>query len=353
MKIFSSRVMPRSQASTYPRARSADPSIPAALNLILAGLHIFLNLFQLFILPLYLLPKSLWWSVFIIPIACLNNPFWALLHEAIHDSFNSSSRINLIFGRWLSIFFGSPFHVLRLTHLSHHKFNRSPTEKGTEIYDPGDVSKIKASFKYFFYIFCGLYLLEVCSTFIFFLPPNIFRKMRRRLVDHGNVQEKWLAQKLMDKKIVRDIRIDGVAIFLLFALSTFCFGENWKLLLGLLALRTFLISFMDNVYHYRTPLHVTVSGHNLFLPRVLSKLLLNFNLHRVHHANPSVPWVRLPHVFAQQGETFDRGFLTAALDQLRGPIAVSDFAVPSVMLNESRQKSLPESTAITDAAQEW
>jgi Fatty acid desaturase len=331
-------MIPRSQADTYLPARSANLSIPEAFNFSLAGLHIFLNLFQLFILPLYLLPKSLWWSIFLIPIACLNNPSWALLHEAIHDLFNSSGRINLVFGRLLSIFFGSPFHVLRLTHLSHHKFNRSPTEKGTEIYDPGEVSKIKANFKYFFYIFCGLYLLEVSSTCIFFLPGNILRKMRQRLVDHGDIQEKWLAQKFADEKIVRDIRIDGVAIFLVFALSAFCFGKHWTLLLFLLVGRTFSISIMDNVYHYRTPLHVTVSGHNLFLPGVFSRLLLNFNLHRVHHANPSVPWVKLPDFFAQQGETFDRGFFTAVLDQLRGPIALSDFAVPGAMLKNRDRK---------------
>jgi fatty acid desaturase len=330
MKV-SSRIMPRSQASAYLPARSANPSIPAAFNFGLAGLHISLNLFQLFILPLYLLPKSLWWSLFLIPIACLNNPLWALVHEAIHDSFNSSARINLAFGRLLSICFGSPFHVLRLTHLSHHKFNRSPTEKGTEIYDPEKVSKTKASVRYFFYILCGLYLLEVCSTFIFFLPPNIFRKMRRRLVDHGNVQEKWLAQKLMDGKIVRAVRIDGVAIVLLFAFSACCFGKHWVLFAGLLGVRTFVISFMDNVYHYGTPLHVTVSGHNLSMPRVFSGLLLNFNLHRVHHANPTVPWVELPDFFVQQCETFDRGFFTAALDQLRGPIALSELAVLHAM----------------------
>jgi fatty acid desaturase len=326
MKIFSSRMMPRSQASTYPRARSANPSIPEALNLSLAGLHIFLNLFQLFILPLYLLPKSLWWSVFLIPIACLNNPSWALVHEAIHDSFNSFTRINLVFGRWLAIFFGAPFHVLRLTHLSHHKFNRSPMEKGTEIYDPGQVSRIRAGLSYFFYIFCGLYLLEVSSTFIFFSPPKVFRKMRQRLLHRGSIQEKWLAQKLMDEKVVRHIRIDGMAIVFLFALSAFCFGEHWKLLLGLLAVRTFLISFMDNVYHYQTPLHATVSGHNFSLPRGFSRFLLNFNLHRVHHSNPNVSWVKLPDLFAQQRETFDGGLLAAAVDQLRGPIALSDFA---------------------------
>ena len=138
----------RSQASTYLPARSPNPSISEAFNFGLAGLHISLNLFQFFILPLYLLPKSLWWSVLLILIACFTNPLWALVHEeVIHDSFNSSSRINLVFGRWLSIFFGSPFHVLRLTHLSHHKFNRSPTEKGTEIYDPGRSFKNQSQFQ--------------------------------------------------------------------------------------------------------------------------------------------------------------------------------------------------------------
>src|SRR5215510_12812727 len=202
-------MIPKSQVSKSLPARSSNITIPEALNFSLAGLHISLNLFQLFILPLYLLPKSSWWGVILIPIAFSNNPLWALLHEAIHDLFNSSGRINLLVGRLLAIFFGSPFYVLRLTHLSHHKFNRSPTEKGTEMYDPAEVSKTKASFKYFFYIFCGLYLLEVFSTCIFFLPGTIFRRMKQRLVDHGDIQEKWLPQQFSDEKKVRDIRIDG------------------------------------------------------------------------------------------------------------------------------------------------
>jgi len=61
--------------------------MPEALNFSLAGLHIFLNLVQCFILPLYLLPKSLWWSPFLIPIACLNNAFRALVHVALSNSF--------------------------------------------------------------------------------------------------------------------------------------------------------------------------------------------------------------------------------------------------------------------------
>jgi fatty acid desaturase len=247
--------------------------------------------------------------------------------------------VNVAVGRCLSIVFGSPFHILRLTHLSHHKFNRSPLEKGTEIYNPEKESRFKASIGYFFYILCGLYLLEVFSTLIFFLPPTIFRKMRQRLVNQGNIQEKWLAGKFMDDQLVREIRIDGLAICLIFGLSAFCYGEHWKLLMGLLVGRMFLISFLDNVYHYRTPLYRTISGHNLSLPRVFSTLLLNFNLHRVHHTHPTVPWTKLPEFLTRHSESFDRTFVSAALDQFCGPLPSSYLADPSALIKIIRQKN--------------
>lgn len=303
-------------------------SIPRKLNFSLATIQVFVNVFQFFILPLCLLQKNMHWSLVIIPISALNNPFWALIHEAIHDLFSSSSGTNVAAGRLLSLFFGSPFDVLRVTHLSHHKFNRSPLEKGTEVYDPARWSKRRANFTYFFYIFCGLYLLEVFSTLIFFLPTNSFHRLGRRLVDHGNAQEKWLAKKFMDGKTVREIRIDGIAILLIFGLSAFCYGMHWRVLVSILAMRMFLISFMDNVYHYGSTLNITASGHNLWLPRVLSVLILNFNFHRVHHRNPAVPWPKLPELFAEHADSFDRGLLTAAVNQLRGPIPLSELMDP-------------------------
>ena len=323
--------MPSLQISLDRSLRPIKLSIADTTNISLAALQILSNVFQLFILPLYFLPKSIWWGVVLIPIAALNNPFWALVHEAIHELFNSSHRVNFAAGRWLSIFFGSPFHILRLTHLSHHKYNRSPLEKGTEIYDPEKDSRFKVTIGYFFYILCGLYLLEVFSTLIFFLPSKVFHKMGRRLLDRGNIQEKWLAGKFMDAQLIREIRIDGLAICLIFGLSAFCYGEHWKLLVGLLMVRTFLISFLDNVYHYRTRLHHTVSGHNLSLPKTFSTFILNFNLHRVHHTHPTVPWTKLPEFFTRNSESFDRNFFSAALDQFCGPLPSSYLADPSAL----------------------
>jgi fatty acid desaturase len=314
-----------------PIRRPVSPISPSMLwitNFSLAGIQVSVNIFQLFVLPLYFLPKGMRWGLVIIPIAALNNPFWALIHEAVHDLFSSSSRANLGAGRLLSVFFGSPFHILRLTHLSHHKFNRSPLEKGTEVYDPTRLSNLRASFKYFFYIFCGLYLLEVSSALLFLLPEKSFHRLGRRLSDQGNAQEKWLARKFMDAKLVREIRTDGIAILLIFSLSAFCYGVHWRVLVSLLTARMFLISFMDNVYHYGSPLNITISGHNLWLPRILSILILNFNFHRVHHRNTAVPWLKLPELFAEHSDSFDRGLLSAALNQLRGPIPLSDLVDP-------------------------
>ena len=62
------------------------------------------------------------------------------------------------------------------------------------------------------------------------------------------------------------------------------------LFLALLA-RGFLISFLDNVYHYETPVSDVFYAKNLRLAAPLAKLLLNFNFHGIHHVNPAIPWL--------------------------------------------------------------
>jgi fatty acid desaturase len=97
----------------------------------------------------------------------------------------------------------------------------------------------------------------------------------------------------------------------------------WLLALALLG-RGFLISFLDNIYHYETPVSDVFYAKNLRLARPLAKLLLNFNLHGIHHVNPAIPWVHLPRAFAIQAGQFQGGYFAAALRQLHGPIAMQD-----------------------------
>lgn len=306
----------------------AKPALAVpAVNVGLTAMQLLVNVFQLFILPLWLLSRSFWWGAALVPLAAMTNPFWSLIHEAIHDLFSSSSQLNTAVGRVLSIFFGAPFHVLRWTHLSHHKFNRSPMEKGTELYDAATTSRTKAALGYYGYIFCGVYLLEVSSIAVFFLPGPIFGNMRRRVAATGNTQERWLAKKFAAAEVVRHIRQDGAAVLAIFGLSAFCYGRHWPFFAAMLAARMFFVSFLDNLYHYGTPVGATASGHNVAMPAAVSRLILHFNLHRIHHRHPGVPWMDLPQVFAQSGDRFDRTLRAAAADQLRGPISLEAAAV--------------------------
>jgi fatty acid desaturase len=296
--------------------------IPIAINLMLAGYHTGVNVYQFIILPLWLLPLNFTWAWTLVPLAFLNNSYWSLIHEAIHDLFHPRRRVNMLFGRGLSIMFGSPFQILRLSHLLHHKLNRTPLE-ATEIYEGGKSSLVMAACGYYFQILGGLYLVEILSPLFFFLPRAWLRKFRLRFVKAESVSG-ILMQNWSQDEATREIRIDGLIILGWFGLSLFCYASHWPLLIVVLAARGFFISFLDNVYHYRTPVNDIFYASNLWLPPLTTKLLLNFNLHGIHHQNPAIPWIRLPTVFRDQSQMFHGNYLAAAARQLQGPVALQD-----------------------------
>ncbi|MGH7825174.1 MAG: fatty acid desaturase family protein [Candidatus Binatia bacterium] len=302
--------------------------VSTGLNLFLAALYVLVNVFQFLILPSWLLREDLRWSLLLLPLAFLTNPFWSLIHEAIHDLLHPNRRLNAIAGRLLAVMFGSPFRILRSSHLLHHKLNRAPAE-GTEYYERGKRPVLVAATGYYFQILGGLYLAEIMSPLLFFLPRSAIRSVKERFVDRESVSG-ILLQSWTRRDSVREIRIDGGLIILLFTLSLICYGSYWPLLVLVLAGRGLLISFLDNVYHYRTPVNDIFYANNLRLPRILAKPMLNFNLHGVHHRNPSVPWKRLPLAFREQAQTYHGNYFAAAARQLAGPTALQDLPGPDV-----------------------
>jgi fatty acid desaturase len=289
---------------------------------ILATLHTIANLYQFLILPVALLPLSPQWAWTLVPLALLNNAYWSLIHEAIHDLFNADRRTNLLFGRGMSVLFGSPFQIVRLSHLLHHKLNRTPRE-ATEVYERGSPSVAAIAFGYYFQILGGLYLVEFLSSVLFFLPRAFIDRFRSRLIKPESVSG-ILMQNWARPEILREIRRDGAVIFLWLGVSFYLYGAYWPLLVGVLAARAFFISFLDNVYHYDTPVNEIFYASNLWLPAALANLLLNFNLHGIHHRNPAIPWIGLPAAFREQEASFQYSYFAAALNQLRGPIALQD-----------------------------
>ena len=296
--------------------------IPIGINLGLAVFYVAVNLYQFVFLPLLLLPSHMDWAWTLLPLALLTNPYWSLIHEAIHDLFHPNRNVNAFFGRFLSILFGAPFRILRVSHLVHHKLNRRPIE-GTEYYDRAKGTKAGAAPGYFFQIFLGLYLVEVLSPVYFLLPRRLLVGVRERFMRADGVSG-LLMQNWLGAEALREIRFDGLLTMLWLTLSFLCYGAHWPLLVAVLSTRAFLISFLDNVYHYGTPVDDVFYARNLRLPAVPAKLLLHFNLHGVHHIHPVIPWIDLPEALDVEGGKYHGEYFAAAVSQLRGPIALQD-----------------------------
>ena len=307
------------QSVTY---GSRGRGIPIGANLGLAIFYVAVNLYQFLFLPLMLLPNSMVWAWTLLPLALLTNPYWSLIHETIHDLFHPNRGVNAFFGRFLSILFGAPFRILRISHLVHHKLNRRPIE-GTEYYDRAKGTKTGAAPGYFLQIFLGLYLVEVLSPVYFLLPRRLLVWVRERFIRPDGVSG-LLMQNWLGAEALREIRFDGLLTILWLTLSFLCYGAHWPLLVAVLSARALLISFLDNVYHYATPVDDVFYARNLRLPAAGTKLLLYFNLHGVHHINPAIPWIDLPEAFDVEGGKYQGEYFAAALSQLRGPIALQD-----------------------------
>ena len=301
---------------------SRGRGIPVGINLGLAVFYVAVNLYQFVFLPLLLLPRSLGWAWTLLPLALLTNPYWSVIHETIHDLFHPNRNINAFFGRLLSILFGAPFRVLRMSHLVHHKLNRRPVE-GTEYYDRAKGTKAGAAPGYFFQIFLGLYLVEVLSPVYFLLPRRLLLWVQQKFIRPEGVSG-LLMQNWLRAESLREIRFDGLLTLAWLALAFLCYGAHWPLLAAVLLARAFLISFLDNVYHYATPVDDVFYAKNLRLFAPAASLLLNFNLHGAHHINPAIPWIDLPEAFDLEGGKYHGEYFAAAVSQLRGPIALQD-----------------------------
>jgi len=298
------------------------PPIPTHLNWLLFTGLLGLGVYQLFVLPLVLLPLNLHWAWTLIPAALLTTTNWALLHECFHGTFHPQASTNDKAGRVLSIALGSPYRVLRVGHLMHHRFNRSELDR-TEVLQhqcPG----FGFSLTYYARLFGGLYLVEFLASLAALLPRRgiaflVFAAFGAETPD-GRSMHQAARQQLLSAPGHGELRLDGVMICLIYGMSAWGYGADaWVLCLLLLA-RAFLISFFDNSYHYGTNLDEVLTAFNLRLPTWAARLILNFNLHGVHHLEPAVPWNALPNRFAAREHSYEGGYLSVAARQLKGPI---------------------------------
>jgi fatty acid desaturase len=296
------------------------------VNLVLLVAMVSLTIGGLIVLPVWLLPLDTSWGWMLVPVALLTNFFWALHHEAIHGGFHDDRKRNLLAGRVMAVLLGSSFHVLRFGHLMHHQYNRNPLDR-PDVYDPAVTSRSKARLVSLGTLVFGLYFAEIAAPLGCCLPRAAIGRIIDRVYrgdDPALTAIRVAARRqFLDPKRLRMIRTDTLLAWTLIGGSAMAFGTDWPMLAGFLVARGVMISVFDNVYHFATPIDRPEFARNLWLPAPLRLLILNMNLHRLHHTRPALPWWRLPAQFRAEREHYDASLLRTALAQFAGPVAIS------------------------------
>ena len=293
-----------------------------AVNLGLAALLCLIQLYQLFILPILLLPVTGWWGLTVLPLLFTTTTYWALLHEAFHRVLHPNPAVNDWTGRVMAILFGAPYRVLRVGHLSHHRLNGMACDR-PEAFDPTRQSRGMAAAVFYPRLLFGLYMAELLSSLQAFLPRPVAERIVRRAFYGDDPQARGTAEMAVRRIIGRglwEVRADSALIVAVYGLALYGYGENWPWLAAVILGRGVAISTMDNAFHYGGPLGNSRQAYNLRLPGWASRLILHFNLHRIHHCHPTLPWQALPAAFGAHRETYDDSLPKALLRQLRGPI---------------------------------
>lgn len=243
-------------------------------------------------------------------------------HEAAHRKlFPDHPRLNDLLGALMMAPLGVPLVVYRKIHGFHHGQNRRAPKLATlDVVvlprEPGPrraLARLSGWAAWLVGVFCGgFYIHGLVSIVLFLLLPTAvacrispaFKRWRPR--DRARA---WLELGA------------GAALHVLVwqALG----AEIWLMALGLPTLAfAWVYSLLIYIYHYKTPIGADVR-HNvrsLAANPVLSWLLLNFNEHTTHHADPRIPWyfLKCRRIGAAGVETV----FGAVLRQLGGPIFV-------------------------------
>lgn len=240
---------------------------------------------------------------------------WLLIHEAIHYKLAADRRRNDVMGRALAVLFGCPFHILKIGHMAHHRYNRGSVDT-TELM-PHDTRSVAAwSLAYYARILGLLYVSEVIAPLAFFFWRN-FRRAMARIV-RSDIVEGIL--DLFTRPMINVIRIDAVLCIGVFAVLIAVNRDDVAPAAILFFTRALIVSYYDNAYHYGTDPSDPAAALNLSVPGWLTPLILNHNMHRTHHRYPLASWATLPSLFARDGDGFDAGLLGTGLAQMKGPV---------------------------------
>jgi fatty acid desaturase len=249
----------------------------------------------------------------------LTPTLWGLIHEGIHGRLMPHALANRVVARMLCVLLGFSFDAVQFGHLMHHRYNGHEHDRPNRM-KPGEPTWVSWS-RHCVHLFGGHYLFTALVGAVAFAPARLRElAMQRALSDEqpdiAAMRRAALNWSADPERILR-IRVDFTAGTLLTLIVFVHYAAFWPaLLLGLYG-RAFLYSTLDNLPHYGMGGRGNESAMNLTLHPWASIVVLNHNLHRLHHERPHLPWRALP-VHLTQAPT-DGNYFLAALRQFSGP----------------------------------
>ena len=268
---------------------------------------------------------SAWVWLPIVLLGCWVERLYMVGHEASHRKLWPRSL-------WLNDFLGQlfllpilvPVSVFRQIHFFHHGHNRRNIHTSSlDIYVIGKkLPHLQRCWSYVLWyvaVFGGGFFLHslVSILLLLLIPPSWARRVSPAF-------KGWTWRKQLHA-----LSIFGAGIALHVAVAVFFGGEVWLYCCGYpLLCFAWVYSALMYIYHYRTTIGARVGDNARSIRRnaIFAWWLLNFNEHRVHHHNPSIPWYMLPanrHLPRASKEP-TLTLLQAVLHQLRGPTLIAE-----------------------------
>jgi len=304
--------------SSHVRSMTDQPCDSEAENAALFTLVMILSFLQFGALPL-LLGASLN-AALLVAIVVATPLHWGLAHESFHGRLSRDAGRNRAAGRALGWFLFMSWDFIQFGHLLHHKANRHALDR-PEVLEPGR-PRLAGGLVYFAKLLGGHAVISVLSALGALAPAAVIRRLIERVGDDPELTRIRSAVLRVLTNAERRARIatDLLAIALLAAAALWAWGDAWPAFAASLALRWMTLSVLDNAAHYGTAIESGRAARNTRLPAVFQWLVMNQNLHGVHHARPELDWQKLPAAFRGKGAHYSGSWFGQILRQFRGPL---------------------------------
>jgi fatty acid desaturase len=211
---------------------------------------------------------------------------YALMHEAAHRYLHGNKKINRGLGTLLSWLFPMSFTLFTLTHIMHHRTNRTRHEM-FDYYDPDD-NKLK-KYGMWYAILTGVYWIVIpLGSLLWALAPKLFQTKPFK-----NAPITAVLFREFDKDSVAAIRWECTLGIVFWIMAWIALDLRWSAVLIAYACFAFNWSTRQYVSHAFTPREVREGAHNLKVGKFMGCVLLNGQWELVHHQYPALPWIYL------------------------------------------------------------